>query len=304
MRIETGRQGGFRMSGLQLPEAAAADSPLTAGQPLTAATSLAVSQMTTYGRPLEDDLDGLLRAGIGGIGLYRPTLAEHDEDFAIDLIRSSGLAVSSLSWVGGFTGSDGSKKEEALFDAEEAIRFAAAVAAGTVCVAAGGSGNHIATNARRMLVDALRHLSDVAADLGVRLSLQPLAGRGRSFVTTLEQAAELVDVADRANVGLVYDVGRAGAQPGAVEAVPAIAERVHVVKLSDRNPRAARDDGPLMPGDGTLPIDALLAAFVTAGYAGPFEIDVWSESLGRRADYDRLLATCRDRFDRSASAAG
>lgn len=286
------------MSGLQLPEGTAAGSG-------PATKSLAVSQTTTYGWSLAEDLDGFARAGIGGIGLYRPKLEEADEETAVEAIRDSGLSVSSLSWVGGFTGSDGARQVESLYDAFEAIRFAAQVAAGTVCVVSGGAGHHIATHARRLLLDALRQLSDEAAELGVRLALHPLAdaaSRHQSFVTTTRHAADLVSAVDRPNVGVVLDLFSLSVEPDTADEIFELAPLVHVVKLSDRRHRPGRADRRRQIGDGSLPIASVVRSLVAAGYAGPFEIDLGPTD--GRDDYDRLLMTCRQRFEGLAAAAG
>jgi len=277
------------MSGLQLPEDAA-----TGGGP-TAACSLSVNHTASYRWTLAEDLAGFARAGIGAIGLYRPKLQEVDEDEAIDLIRASGLAVSSLSWVGGFTGSDGAKSEEALYDAAEAVRFAAAVDAGTVGVVSGGSGNHITKHARRLVADALKRLCDDAGELGVRLALHPLSAAtssDQSIVTTLRETLDLIDATDRPNLGFIFDLAELAREPDLASRIPEVAHLVHAVRLSDRRGHSAgrRCGGPLTPA-------STVRAFADAGYEGCFEFDPWPHERDPAADYHALLAGCRSRFE-------
>lgn len=289
VRTDASREGSPRLSGLQLPEHS-----LPAAEP-KATRSLAVNQTASYRWTLAEDLEGFARAGIGGIGLYRPKVEEVDEDLAIDMIRASGLAVSSLSWIGGFTGSDGAKTEEALYDAGEAIRFAAAVGAGTVGIVSGGSGNHITRHARRLLVDAVKRLCDDAGELDVRLALHPLSAAtssGQSIVTSLREAVEVIAAVDRTNLGLIFDLGELGREPQLATRIPEVAPFVHVVRLSDRRPRpTGRRYG------GTLCFGETLRAFVDSGYDGCFEFDPWTEANGVTPDYDVLLASCRARFE-------
>lgn len=290
MRTDARPDGDLRISGLRLPEGTAT------GGGLAAARSLSVVQTTSYRWTLAEDLAGFARAGIGGIGLYRPKVEEFDEETAIDMIRASGLAVSSLSWVGGFTGSDGASQAESLYDAGEVVRFAAAIGAGTLGVVSGGSGNHIVKHARRLLVDALGKLCDDAAEVDVRLALHPLsaaASGGQSIVTTLEQTVEAVEAADRPNLGFVFDLAQLGREPDLVRRIPQVAPYVHVVRLSDRRPRSDRR----RPGAGPVPVSAVVQAFVEAGYTGPFEFDLWADGAAGTADYDALLAGCRSRFE-------
>jgi sugar phosphate isomerase/epimerase len=279
------------MSGLQLPEATA-----PAGA-LDATRSLAVSQTTTYRWSLADDLLRYLRAGIGGIGLYRPKLEEVEEDFAIDAIRSSGLNVTSLSWVGGFTGSDGRKHDEALFDASEAVRLAAAVGAGTVAVCAGGSGQHIESHARRLLNDALLPLCDLAEEVGVRIALHPFSNRvakSRSVISTLQETLDAIRIADRPNLGMIFDFTELAAEPNLAERVGEIASLVHVIRLTDRRPRSDRRRHFAGRIAAAAPV---INAFVDAGYAGPLEFDLWSDDQGSAATYDELLSECRFQFE-------
>ncbi len=290
VRTDAWRDGDLRISGLQLPD----DAVTGGGQ--TAARSFAVNQTTSYRWTLAEDLAGFAKAGIAGIGLYRPKLQELDEEVAIDLIRDSGLTVSSLSWVGGFTGSDGSKLDEALFDAAEAVRFAAAVGAGTVGVITGGRGPHIAKHARRVLVDALVRLCDAAGEIDVRLSLHPMSASapgGQSILTTLDETLGLIDSADQPNLGMVFDIAQLSREPNVVGRIGQFASCVHVVRLSDRRPRNDRR----RPGDGPLPVASAVQSFIDAGYVGPFEFDLWTDSSAGSDDYEALLAACRARFE-------
>lgn len=290
MRTDASRDGDLRMSGLRLPEDAAA------GANLTPARSLAVNQTASYRWTLAEDLAGFARAGIAGIGLYRPKVEEVEEEEAIEMIRSSGLAVSSLSWVGGFTGSDGAKQEEALYDATEAIRFAAAVGAGTVGVISGGSGHHIVKHARRLLVDALKRLCDRAADIDMRLALHPLAAAsasGQSILRTLDETLDVVEATRRPNLGFVFDLAQLGREADLTTRISQVASYVHVVRLSDRPLRATR----CRLFGGPLPMAATVRAFVEAGYDGPFEFDLWTGSEAGVTDYDDVLSACRSRFE-------
>ena len=294
--IDTAQLDDLRLCGLQLPDEAVAAASATAGL-------LSVSQSTTYRWSLEEDLAGRRRAGIRGIGLYRAKIAEYDDEDAADMIVCSGVHVSSLSWVGGFTGSDGSRQMEALFDACEAVRFAAMVSADTVCVVSGGPGQHIVKHARRLLVDALQELADEAGSRDVSLALHPIsayATGGQSFISTLDQAADLITQVDRPNVGLVFDLFQVGRDARAVQRIPELLPLVHLVKLADRR---GRGDVRRHLGDGGLPIATVVQEFVRCGYSGAFEIDLWSDAAAGADQYDDLLHGCRERFESLASEA-
>jgi sugar phosphate isomerase/epimerase len=283
--------GEFRISGLQLPGVAVPNASTSESE------RFSVMQTTTYRWSLAEDLTGFAEARVGGIALYRPKLEEMDEDAAIDAVRSSGLAVSSLSWVGGFTGSDGRKLSEALFDAREAVRFAAAVGAGTIAAFSGSAGAHIDRHARRLLNDGLTALCDFAADADVRVAIHPFAKRGcrgRSVVGSLDEAVDAVLAAERPNLGLVLDLEELHDELDLLSRAGDLVPLVHVVRISDRRHRHDRRRHFL---DRVARTNAIVAALCDAGYDGPVEFDFWTGDDRATCEYVNLLGECRSRFE-------
>jgi sugar phosphate isomerase/epimerase len=68
-----------------------------------------------------------------------------------------------------------------------------------------------------------------------------------------------------------------------------------LVQLSDGRAPCAGDEDRCLPGDGQIPLAEIVHAFGEAGYAGYYEMSIWSERLWRR-DYRELLCECRERF--------
>ena len=79
--------------------------------------TLAISQLSTLRWAFDDDVHAYAARGFKGIGVYRPKLEDFGLERAVDLLAESELGVTSLSWAGGFTGSDGRAFEEAVLDA-------------------------------------------------------------------------------------------------------------------------------------------------------------------------------------------
>src|SRR5579872_5457123 len=80
---------------------------------------LSINEMTTYHWSFLDDVSGYQAAEIASIGVWRRKLCDFGEERGIELLRESGLAVSSLSDAGGFTGSDGHTFRDGVDDALE-----------------------------------------------------------------------------------------------------------------------------------------------------------------------------------------
>ena len=83
-------------------------------------TRSSLNEVTTFRWSLDEDLQHYQAAGWEAIGLWRRKLADFGDEKAIELVRESELAVSSLSWAGGFTGSEGHSSAESI--AERAPR--------------------------------------------------------------------------------------------------------------------------------------------------------------------------------------
>src|SRR5438552_13631220 len=138
---------------------------------------ISINEMTTYHWSFLEDVTGYQAAGVECMGVWRRKLTDFGEERGIELLRESGLAVSSLSSAGGFTGSDGQTFREAVDDGLDALRLAAELRAGCLVVVSGARAGHTLRHARRLLRDALWELGDRAAHYGLSVALQPMHRR-------------------------------------------------------------------------------------------------------------------------------
>ncbi len=254
--------------------------------------------MTTYRWSLLEDVIGCRQAGIPAIGLWRPKLAEYGEERSVEILRESDLAVSSLSWIGGFTGTNGLAFDEACDDAREAIRLAGEVEAKTVVVSTGPRNGHIRKHARRLAVDALTALADLAADNDTSLAVCPMNADAAShwtFLNSLEDTVDVIDACRHPAVQIAFDAFHHWQEPDLYGWIRAFAPRVAVVQLGDaERPNCLLNDRCLR-GDGKIPLYRIVGAFLDAGYTGHFEINVWSSALWR-SNYADVLRLCTSRF--------
>lgn len=252
---------------------------------------LAANELTTYSWTLEKDVDRFCAIGLTGIGVWRQKLTDCGEEAGIDLICGSGLEVSSLMWAGGFTGYDGRSHSDSIADGIEAIRLAAAMQAGCLVVYTGGRGCHTRKHARRITVNALRELAEVACDLDVTLALEPVHSgceSGWSFVHGVDDTLRILDDVDSDSLKFVFDTYHLGQEPSIVERLPELVNRIALVQLGDAKTPPCGEQNRCQLGDGILPLEVILRTLDQIGYSGFCEIELIGQEI-EGTGYTELL---------------
>jgi sugar phosphate isomerase/epimerase len=263
--------------------------------------TVSINQLSTLRWSFEEDALAYRTRGFAGIGIYRPKLEDFGIDRAIELLAESRLSVTSLSWVGGFTGSDGRKFREAVQDAIHAVRDAANLRAETLVVLAGGRNNHIRKHARRTLCEALVEIAAVAEDYGVRLSVEPIhpgCGDEWSFVNDLHSTLDIIDAVSSPQLGIVLDTYHLGMDEEVMGWLPEIIPRLHLVQLGDARHSPLGEMNRCLLGHGSVPLQEILATLAEHRYEGPLEVELIGEDV-ETVSYEQLLDHTREFIDRT-----
>lgn len=289
---------GKHFHGVKLELAQHTRSQREARRAWTVKQRLAMNEMTTYRWSFFQDVMAYRAAGLSAIGVWRPKIVDFGEERAADLLGESGLAVASLSWAGGFTGSDGNTFQEALDDARDAVRLAGQIRSACLVVVSGARGGHTHNHARRLVVDALRHLGDLAGEVDLQIALQPVHpqfAKSSSLVTSVDKMLDILASCQHPQVGMALDVYQLRDVPGLVERIPEILPWVKTVQLSDgREPgRSEFDRCPL--GEGTIPLAEIVVSLEQAGYRGFYDVQILSEEAWN-SNYRELLERCQTEF--------
>jgi len=149
-------------------------------------------------------------------------------------------------------------------------------------------------------VQWLREIGAAAADVGVRLAIEPMREANCeewTIVTSLEQTLELIDEVGDPSIGIVYDTWHLWNSRHIVESTRRFAGRIAGVQVRDyREPRVYRDR--MIPGEGVANIPALLAALEEGGYRGWYDLEVISEerlgSAARRVRAEKRRRPAQD----------
>ncbi|QDU96868.1 sugar phosphate isomerase/epimerase family protein [Lignipirellula cremea] len=261
---------------------------------------LSMSELTTFRWSFEQDVQKFSAAGLSAMGVWRQKLSDFGDDRGVELLRDTGLQVSSLHWIGGFTGSDGRSHKESVEDAREALELAVELQCKTLVMYTGSRAGHTHNHARRLAKGAIVALAPQAEELGVDLALEPMHAACASdctFLTTLGEAVELIDDIGSPAVKLVLDLYHMGFEEKLLEQIAALADRISLVQIGDgrQTPTSEQNRCPL--GEGMLPLGDMIAALRQGGYAGYFEVELLGEEF-EPMTYDQILeqsmATARE----------
>jgi sugar phosphate isomerase/epimerase len=244
-------------------------------------SEVSVNLWTTRGWSLPEAIDGYVRHGIGGVGLWRDKVAETGLDQAVKLIAASGLTVTSLCRGGFFTAG-----APAADDNRRAVDEAAALGAPVLVLVAGGlpAGSKDLPGAREMVVRGVAELAPYAAERGIRLAIEPLHPMfcaDRAVVPTLGHALDMCDRVGADNVGVCVDTYHIWWDPQVYDQIARAGERIFLFQVCDFLVPIPADAllGRGHVGDGVIDIPALARAVAATGYDGFTEVEIFNQQV-------------------------
>jgi 2-keto-myo-inositol isomerase len=127
-------------------------------------------------------------------------------------------------------------------------------------------------------VTVLRDLAGIAAPHGVKLSFEFL-GFGWCTVRTPRAAMEIVQLANRPNVGMTVDCAHFFGGGGLMSELGCLDPKkvfaFHLDDLEDTPKEAISDATRLFPGQGVIPLQEICAQLKSAGYDGACSIELF-----------------------------
>jgi sugar phosphate isomerase/epimerase len=256
---------------------------VTEGVPLS---RLSLNQRTTASWSLPEAIQGCVDAGLGAIGIWREQLAEVGLDEACRLLAESGLRVSSLCRGGFFTTADPAEAAAAEARNREAIEEVAALNAATLVLVPGGlpTGDRDLQGARDRAARAIERLVPYAHELGVNLGIEPMNpiyAADRGVISTLEQALDIAERFDPADVGVVVDTFHVWWEPGVADQVHRAGQRIVSYQICDWITPLPADTllARGMMGDGHIDFPTFSRSVAEAGYRGDIEVEIFNADL-------------------------
>ncbi len=252
---------------------------------------ISVSQFTTCYWTFEEDLLRYQALGFDSVGLWRQKIDDFGHRNAVDLLYESKMNVSSLSWAGGFTGSDGHSHVEALEDAFDAIALASKIGAGSLIVHPGARNKHTNSHAFRLLESALSRMLPIAEDYGVKLSIELIPGFVESpwtFVHSFAQVDQLLDMFPAERLGLVLDLYHVGLNQPTLDRLQQFSDRIDLVQIADRTGTRNAEENRLLLGEGNVDIAAWISKLDAMNFDGPIELELHGSGVEGIDYFERL----------------
>jgi sugar phosphate isomerase/epimerase len=246
----------------------------------------------TLAGPLEAKLRAIRGAGFAQVMLNAGDIVGHPQgaQAAMDAVRGSGLRCTGFQVLRDFEGLSGHLHAYKVDVAKAMLEMCGGLGS-PVLLACSSTSAH-AAGERELLVKDLRKLAMLALPFGIRIAYEALSW-GR-HVNLLPQAWDIVQEADRSNLGLCIDSYHAIAnrtEPVTVEDIQP--DKVFLVQLSDflwhetRTPEDRIETARhyrVFPGEGvhSEQIAGLVRKLDGMGYRGDYSFEVFND------DYKQL----------------
>lgn len=233
---------------------------------------LSVSEMCTYPQPFADELALWDELGLRHVGLVVAKPDDYGRAAAVDALRARSLTATTV-----ITGNFDLSAPESWDATRERINSAVDLAAqvgGCTYFTPGRRDGRSFDELAAALARAVEPCASYAESRGVRLAIEPSLRTDQSFVHTLRDG---IDVADRAGIGLIADIGNCWAERDVEDTVRRAGPRLAAVQICDAvygTPSKPSPGGRVVPGDGDLDLASFVEAALDAGYAGAFELEL------------------------------
>ena len=253
---------------------------------------LALNGATIMNSPLADDLEVAAEAGFTALEVWAGKLDAYLRERSLEELGGRMQALGVQPWcinsIEDITPRDAAGRADVVAQLRRTAAIARAIGAPSIVVVPGpapaGFGR---ADAIADAVEVLRMMSDVAGDVGLAFEF---LGKPGCSVPTLDMAIEIVSTVDRPNVGIVIDTFHFHAGGSRMEDLARVpVEKLFVIHLNgceDRPRGELTDAHRLFPGEGAIPIEAILRALGARGFDGTMSIEIFRPEYWQRPPLD------------------
>ena len=242
-----------------------------------------VAEVSTPQLTFAEDLAICVDAEVGGIGISESKLGHGGDAGALAEFLACGLRATLAvprehCILPGPQSAGPNDPAERIAMMCASVRRLAAFDPVAIGIQAGQTGTRGPAEARALIVHALRALGRTAASLhprGFQVALEPVSPHWASrgwMVTSLADAAELIDEAAEPNLKIVLDTWHLGCPP--MQDLKQFSDLIVLVQVADRQAGALAGNERVLPGRGDIDFARLVRALAGLGYRGWYELEV------------------------------
>jgi sugar phosphate isomerase/epimerase len=245
-----------------------------------------ISQVSTLTASFADDARAYAAAGVDGIGVWELKLGDGPDREALEQLEASGLgsatAVPLVPSILPLSLLPGPEAPEPRIESlcASVHRLAPFEPSAVLCFT-GPAGDRDPEEARALVVQGLRTIAREAESAGVRLALEPFQREGVedwSLISTLGEAAELIDEVGSDVLGIQFDIWHLWNTPDLLDEIPRHAHLLAGVHVSDwREPTRGWADR-VLPGDGAADLPDILGVLEEVGWDGFYDLEIFSDN--------------------------
>jgi len=247
---------------------------------------VAVNSISSLNQSLAADLALWNDLGIESVGIITPKLDDAGWDVGREAILDSGLRVSSTSCY-----------EEEI---AQTVELTHELGANVLYIVSGTAGGLSWEDAAAKFCQDTAPVVARAKELGVTLAVEP-TNPLRSDVSFVYSVRDAIDLGRMADMGICVDFYSAWYERGLEELVRKNIDLVALVQICDYKVGTFDIPNRRAVGDGDIPVEALMAMVLDAGYEGVFELEILGpeiEAEGYRAPIVRSVERASAMLDR------
>lgn len=266
-------------------------------------SQLAVHTFTNQPWSIHECIENYARAEIGGISVWRETIAGQDLIKVRQHLDDSGLTPVSLVRGGFFTGKTVSDRTDSITENLAALKEAEALGLPSIVLVCGATLGQSPEENLDQIEAGIRTLLPAAEAADIRLSIEPLhpiyAG-DRSAVASLRDANLLAQRINHPLVGIAIDTFHVWWETNLEEEIRACAENGHLFAfhICEFKPDL---DHPLLdrglPGEGVNATPRILRLVRESGFTGLTEVEIFSRKYWAMNQHDflqKILTSTQD----------
>lgn len=249
---------------------------------------ISLCQLSFPDTSFERDVELALETRVSGLGIAEPKVTRGDEAGLLASMSDTGIRTSlavPTTWtilppLGGTFPVDPVDPARRVEEMVLSIRSLARLEVPTVMICTGPAGDRPESEARKLIVEAVRVLGAVAREEGTSLSVEPMREDFRpirTMVCSLGETLDLLDEVGDDSVGVVFDSWHMWDSDRLAETFDEAIPRFHAVQIADYRETTRGPLDRVPAGKGISDIPRTLAMLRSGGYSGWYDLEVFSD---------------------------